>query len=90
MSTVTGRLELCPDPYYYKELMINNKLLIMLSGSLSRGESRKDLRALLCMTTCMSIFFTLLWCCKTLKMLVFDRTRPPFLYSGILLYSPKI
>ena len=40
-------MELCPDPYNYKEMMIHIKLLIMLSGSLSRRESRKDLRVLL-------------------------------------------
>ena len=74
MSTVTGRLELCPDPYNYKEMMIMDKLLIMLSGSLSRRESRKDLRALLLYDNMYVItIYSLLMLQDYLKMLVFVR-----------------
>ena len=71
---VTGRSELCPDPYNYKEMMINDKLLIMLSGSLSHRESRKDLRALLLyIHMYATIIYSLLMLQACLKMLVYDR-----------------
>ena len=91
MSTVTGRLELCLDPYNYKEMMINDKLLIMLSGLLSRRESRKDLRVLLTYDNMyVNSIYSLLMLQDYLKMLVFVRTRPLPHYSGILQINPQI
>ena len=57
----------------------------MALGSLSRRESRKDLRPRLMILLLLYIMYSVLFYAarlKMLKMLVFDRTRPS-LYSGI-------
>ena len=55
-------------------MMIHIKLLILLSGSLSRRVSRKDLRALLLyIHMYATIIYSLLMLQDCLKMLVFDR-----------------
>ena len=65
----------------------------MALGLLSRRESRKDLWPRL--ITLLLLYFMLLYSLLLLqdggflKMLVIDRTKP-FLYSGILQFSPQI
>jgi hypothetical protein len=73
-------------------MMIHIKLLLLLSGSLSRRESRKDLRELLLYNQhyMTAILYSLLMLQDCLKMLVFDRLGFLPLYSGILQFSPKI
>ena len=64
-------------------MMIHIKLLILLSGSLSRRVSRKELRALLLyIHMYVTIIYSLLILQDYLKMLVFDRLGLS-LYSGI-------